>query len=118
MKSRPVYAVDWDGVCAVEAWPGLGQWLPGATEGLRRLCGRGDVLIHTCRVAPVEPDGVTWRDPVEVGREVARIRRMLNLEGLHKVQIWTKPWKPRADVYLDDRAVRFADWPAALEEVG
>lgn len=113
-----VYAVDWDGCVAVEAWPGLGEWLPGATEALLRLCEKGTVLIHTCRVAPVEPDGVTWRDPDHVGREIRAIRKKLNLAGLHQVQIWTKPWKPRANYYVDDRALKFdGDWAAILEEV-
>jgi hypothetical protein len=89
----------------------MGTWLPGAVEALDRMCLLGHVTIWTCRIAPVDPHGpvdpVTWRDPKHVVDEIGAIRSMLYEEGLDNVEIWTRPYKPPADYYIDNKAVRY-----------
>jgi hypothetical protein len=89
---------------------------------LRWMSSRGHVLIHTCRIAPANPhrpgDMIPWRDPVDVVYAIQEIRDMLDEAGLHKVEIWTKPWKPSADYYVDNKAVRFdGDWLATGRDI-
>lgn len=87
-------AVDFDGVL-VDA---SGEWLPGSLEMLRWLLGRGDtVIVHSCRA--------NWLEGLQ------SIKDALLAVGVMSAQIWTKPGKPDADLYVDDKAVHFAgDW--------
>jgi hypothetical protein len=112
-------AVDWDGTCVENAYPEMGDWLPGAIVGLQQLDELGRIVIHTCRVAPTEADNLTWRDPLDAAAEIAAIRRMLRKRGLEHVEIWTKPWKPSALCYIDDKGVPpfDGDWGAAVDLV-
>jgi hypothetical protein len=102
----PQFAVDWDGTCTEDSWPTMGDWRPGAIEGLHRLTQLGRVVIHTCRIAPVEVDGYTPRPAHLVQMEKDDIRAMLTAAGLHNVEIHDKPWKPSADEYIDNKARR------------
>lgn len=103
----PSYAIDWDGTCVSDSWPKMGKWQPGAIEALRELSGFARVLIHTCRIAPADYGTFAPRDPLAVDREIAAIRSMLNAAGLDAVEIWTKPYKPPAVAYVDNRAVHY-----------
>lgn len=113
------FAVDWDDTCVDNRWPEMGDWLPGAILGLQQLDELGTIVIYTCRVSPVSPDPANvWRDPLDVAAEVAAIKRMLRKRGLGHVEVWTKPWKPSALVYIDDRGFRFTgDWGEAVDFV-
>ena len=99
-----VLAVDFDRViCDPETrLPGykMGQPVEGALEALRALQSDGwRIVVHTVRAAGDDEGG--------------HVRDWLDYFGF--------PWhdvtavKPAADVYLDDRAVRFTTWEAALE---
>ena len=92
-------AIDWDGTLVVSP---SGAWLPGALEALRYLVRNHTVLIHSCRA--------NWPE----GQE--EIRQRLGAEGLRE-QIDVRAGKPEADLYIDDRALRFADWTIQLPEV-
>lgn len=102
------WAIDWDATCVEGKWPEMGNWLPGAVEALRELVKHGEVVIHSCRVAPYEFQAEqVRRDPAKVAEEINGIRRMLDAEGLHEVVIWTRDYKPPAVSYVDDRARRY-----------
>lgn len=110
-------AVDWDSTLAVEEWPTVGDWLPGAQEALRRLASEYDeVVIFSCRVASFERDEVT---PRENWDQLLFITGMLAEANIPKnVKIWTRPFKPPAQFYIDDKAVEFrGDWEEVLTRV-
>jgi hypothetical protein len=93
-------ACDWDGVLVDPKTQG---WLPGAREALSALLmGKRKVVIHSCRVG--WPEGLT------------QIQSKLREAGfLGHVDIHTGAGKPNADLYLDDRALRFTgDWNEVL----
>lgn len=110
-------AVDFDGTLVEEVWPGIGDWLPGAVDGLKRLAEEFDeVVIWTCRTAEVDTDEKTPRDNSD---QLDAIWEMLDSAGIPiNVRVWTRPYKPPADVYLDNKAIRFnGDWNVALAAV-
>lgn len=89
-------AVDWDGVLAD---PQSQEWLPGAQAALRKIIAEGHtVVVHTCRA--------NWPEGA------AAVEAKLAAAGLAGVEV---VGKPRADVYVDDRAVHFdRDWEPVL----
>lgn len=104
--------VDWDGTCVEIAYPAMGDWIPGAIEGLRKLLDAGlEVMICSTRLAPTEIDEVTPLPPGKRDAEIQAIRQMLDDAGLEEVQIWLNPWKPGGRAYVDDKAIPFIrDW--------
>lgn len=122
---RPRVAVDWDGTCVPSAWPEQPtQWLPGAKKALRALQELGyEIVIYSCRVAPFafpsasNPQDDVVRDCDETDREVEYIQRMLLDAGI-EAEVWTRPYKPPAVLYIDDRAHHFdGDWKKAVKAV-
>lgn len=116
--SKPSIVIDLDGTLLENTWPQLGKWQSGAVEALHELVKHAHVIINTCRIAPMQPDGKTWRPPAHVHMEINRIRELLDAENLYTIEIWTKAWKPPGVAYIDDRAVRYAgrkgSWKALL----
>ena len=106
--------VDFDGVIAdySKGWQGaatFGTPLPGAADALAGLRAAGwKVIIHTTR------------------KGTLALRSYLHEHGIPYDEInrnsdqppGSNEGKPIADVYLDDRAVRFQSWPQALAEIG
>lgn len=95
-----VVAVDFDGVIhnPGDVAPGyrMGRPVPGAQDGMRQLAAAGHTLIvHTVRG--------------DTGGHVSAWLRHFDIpfHGVTNV-------KPDADVYLDDKAVRFTTWVDAL----
>lgn len=114
-------SVDWDGTCVEQVWPEEGDWLPGAVEALRALAPHFHIAILSCRVAPVDfnADHVP-RDPELVAREINYIERMMLDVGFthDQFEVWTRPYKPPAVFYIDDRAIPFTgDWGQVLRVV-
>lgn len=111
-------AVDWDDTLVRGVWPGRnGEWLNGAVFALTELLESGDdITIYTCRTLPVLPD-MRRRPDTAVEREYETIRRRLDVAGLDKVRINRLPGKPPADVYVDDKGLRFTNWSNALAQL-
>lgn len=118
VRSGSIIALDWDGTCVYNVWPKRnGEWLPGAVETIRELLDSGvSITIHSSRIAPVLKTG-RRRTKSSINREIASIRKKLDKAGLHEVQIHTAPWKPAADVYLDDKGMAFTSWDTIREEL-
>lgn len=92
-----IVAVDWDDTL-VDAK--TQEWLPGAQAALESLLAQfKTVIIHTCRAN--WPEGLS-----SIEAKLAPFRHDIRIVG-----------KPLADVYVDDRAVRFTGWPATLAEL-
>lgn len=88
-------ACDWDDVL-VDAK--TQQWLPGAQQALRELISMFPrVFIHTCRA--------NWPEGL------AQVRHALADASFYDIEIVPKPL---ADIYLDDKAVRFESWPLVM----
>jgi len=109
-EQQKTICVDFDGVIADygQGWQGPGKFgapLPGAADSLEALRAAGwKVIIHTTR------------------KESPGLRSYLQRHGIPYDEInqnsdqppGSNPGKPIADVYLDDRAVRFESWPQAM----
>lgn len=82
------------------------DWLPGAVDALRWIARRHEVTIHTCRANYQEG--------------ILSVYGLLADAGLKhpKVTVWSAPGKPDADVYIDDKALRFrGDWDETIREL-
>lgn len=106
---RPVIALDYDGTIVTNSWPEHGRPLPDAARSIKGLLNDFDIVIHTCRIAPYDMDGGK-RNPIEVAKEVKAIDRKLKSMGLPTLEIHQDPWKPGADIYLDDKGMHFTNW--------
>lgn len=88
--------VDWDSTCVDEDQ----EWLPGALDGLRWLRrAKHKVTIYSARAN------------YDMGR--AEIETKL---AKHLLPFRVTP-KPDADLYVDDKALRFTRWPEVIKEV-
>lgn len=118
------FVIDWDDTLVEDRYPEQGPWLPGAVEALHELERHGDIVIFSCRVAGYEfpsrrdAERDVPRDPADVERCVDAMRKMLDEVGLGHVEIWQRPYKPSATIYIDNKGVRFTgDWRETLEDV-
>lgn len=115
---RPVFCVDWDGVCVEEKWPEMGDWLVGAIHGLRWLAERGKTVVYSARCNRLEYDGYTPRPAGAAEAEEAKIRAMLVEAGLPDVEVYPAGLgKPPARYYIDDRAVEHISWINTLSRI-
>jgi hypothetical protein len=110
--------VDWDGTLVEDdQWPEQGMWLPGAVHALKKLSTLADeVVIFSCRTANVDTDEISHRDNVD---QINSINTMLFIADIPcNVLIWEKPHKPPANLYIDNRGLRFnGDWETTLVAV-
>ena len=86
--------------------------LPGAPEAVRRLKAAGyRIVIFTSRLSP------TWLESAgeTAGQQIDHIESVLRRDGIPFDLITSE--KVPAEVYVDDRAIRFApgDWPAITD---
>lgn len=99
-------ALDFDGVLHDHHRPvpgrRMGMPVEGALEAVRVWKGRGyGLVVHTTKAR------------TESGRQA--VTDWLAFYGFPALPVTDV--KPDAEVYLDDRAVRFVSWAQALEEV-
>lgn len=86
--------------------------MPGAVESIQRLKGKGHyIIIHTSRHMKTCESNV--------GRIVAKQGKILidwlDRYGIPYDEIWFG--KPLADVYIDDKAMKFTDWETTVKEL-
>jgi len=98
-------AVDFDGTLVEKAWPGMGDWIPGAVEAMKKLHEAGHtVFLYTARLSGRWPDG-SERNPAELVIETQLVRNMLDEAGLSWMEIWTGEGKPHWDLLIDRKSV-------------
>jgi hypothetical protein len=114
--TKPIIALDYDGTIVTNSWPEHGKPLPDAARSIKKLLNDFDIIIHTCRIAPYGVHGEK-RSPIDVAKEVKAIDRKLKSMGLPTMEIHQDPWKPGADIYLDDKAMRFHNWHDANRQI-
>ena len=92
---------------------GHGFWLPGAADAIRMLWERDAlVVVHTCRANDQAGAALVERTLADLGPAPTGPR------GGRRLHVHCSPGKPHADVYVDDKALRFnGDWPAAMGEL-
>jgi hypothetical protein len=109
-------AVDFDGVLHSydKGWHDgtiYGDWTPGAEAALRQLMRRYAVFIHSTR----RPEQVAkWLLDRGFSCRIGYDGEFWNEQGVLLVTDRKLP----AVAYIDDRAVRFINWPDALTAVG
>lgn len=107
MRTKPItLALDFDGCLHDQARPVSGRVmglpLVGAKEAMDQLEDRGFLLvIHTVRARTKEGE--------------KSVRDWLNHYGFPYHDITA--WKPNADVFVDDRAIRHINWTNTLEDI-
>lgn len=117
---RKIAALDWDGCLVKNAWPAKSyEWMPGAREAMTVLLAYDcSVFVFTSRISPMVFMNETLpKSPADVQEEINYIRGMLDDAGFTGVDIWTKPWKPYADAYVDDKAVHYAGRKTSWDNV-
>ena len=107
-KKPVIIAIDFDGVLHrySKGWQDGSIYdlpVPGADRALRRLRIQGfRVVIFSTRAYPVNPfTGEETED------QVPAMVEWLNKHKIPYDEIWTKPWKPAAKIFIDDRAYHF-----------
>jgi len=112
-SARRVACIDFDGTL-YERRPLYQQPdpLPGAVEAMRRLRASGyRIVIFTSRLSPA------WLAETHYTRsdQLDLIESVLRRDDIPFDEVTSD--KPPAEVYVDDRAIRFApgDWPAIID---
>ena len=99
-----IIAIDYDGVIHDHTHPipgkRMGAPLEGAREALIKLSKTNDIIIHT-----------VWGD--EKGKQViADWMKYYNFPELEITNV-----KPRADCYIDDKAIKHISWEQSLKDI-
>lgn len=110
-----IIAVDFDGTLAKNAYPEIGEPMPGAVEAMQRLKAEGHYLIvWTCRTGELLKDAVNWLLVHNIPFDRINDHNPENLaeygEGGLKIY---------ADVYIDDKNLGgFGGWFEAMKTLG
>jgi hypothetical protein len=110
---KPVCAIDFDGVVhndhlGFHDGTCYGAIIEGAREALEIIHRDFDIVIHTAKAKTNRP-----RVNGQTGIEL--VRDWLEKNGLIHLVSEVTAEKPRAAVYIDDRAYRFENWKTTLE---
>lgn len=126
MSRVQTIAVDFDGVLHSydNGWADgtiYGDWLPGAVTALSQLMQQHAVFIHTTR----NPRQVARWIERQSGYGIECTTRLPRTWWGRRKPFWNQQGvllvtdrKLAAVAYIDDRAVRFVNWPDALTAVG
>ena len=117
MGKSKIIAVDFDGVIHgySKGWQNgrpYDQPVPGARQAMEKLISEGyHVMIYTTRCNPDYLEGST------VDR-VQDVRDYLLINSIPFSEIYTGNGKPKATIYVDDRAIGFkGNWEQTVEEI-
>jgi len=105
---KKIAIIDFDGTLCKFAFPDAGPIEPNVHIALQMLRDAGyTIKIHSCRTATY------WGRPDERAAHIHAIHKFLHEHRLPFNEIITDPMmnKPIADVYIDDRAIRYeSNW--------
>lgn len=109
-----IIAVDFDGTLCRDAYPSIGEPMPGAIKGMQDLKAQGHYLIiWTCRTGDRLRDAVNWL--LEQGIPFDRV----NDHSAANIALYGAGGnKVYADVYIDDKALGgFPGWFVAMDQL-
>ena len=115
MPVDKIVVIDFDGTLCKFAFPNVGPIEPDVKEALETLKAAGyTIKIHSCRTANY------WGDLFERWKHFDIIEKFMSIHKLPYDQIIIDPTmdKPIADVYIDDRAIRYNNnWLQIAQEL-
>ena len=128
-KKAKVICVDFDGVIYrfdYSKWEKDGYKnilykrciISGARVALKRLRTIGyRIVVYTSRVTSKYKSILLTIHHPNYKVSVKEITKFLKENNICFDEVWEGNGKPVADVYLDDKAVRFLSWPQAMVEI-
>jgi len=114
LKRRLRIAVDFDGTCVEERYPGIGKEMPGCIKSLMDLQLQGHTLIlWTCRGGEPLKNAVNWLADRGIHFD------WVNVNCKAEIDEWgNDPRKVAADIYIDDRVLGgFPGWSNVMEAI-
>jgi hypothetical protein len=107
-----VLIVDFDGTICEHAFPAIGEPKPKAVEVMQALDKAGfKIIIHTCRSNP-EISGQEKSD-----QYIKEMEDWLKEKQIPYDEVWRGTGKPIGHLYIDDHAIPFTSWDAALDMI-
>ena len=114
-ENRDNIAIDFDGVIHANSkgfFDGsiYDKLVPGAFEAIKELSRKYNVIIFTCKAKKDRP-------LIDDKGGVELVREWLKKHGLLEYIVDITSEKPRALLYIDDKAVEFKNWINCLETI-
>jgi hypothetical protein len=106
--------IDFDGVIH-DNFDGFGDGtiygpiIPGSSEAIKLLAQKYNIIIFTAKAKPDRPL-INGKNGAEL------VMEWLEKHNLKQYVKEVTSEKPRALVYIDDKAIRFTDWESALNQ--
>jgi len=112
MPKQKLVAIDFDGTLVVDAFPGIGEFMPGAREALEELSQNFKITIWTCRSGKYLTEMVEFLDQNKVPYEAVN-------EQIPGYNDFTNSRKIFAHIYIDDRNFPggFPGWDKVMKEL-
>jgi hypothetical protein len=108
------FAIDFDGTIAYDAYPGIGNIIPGAKETMLKIKELGgEIAIWTCRTHAAKENAKKFLDANNIPYDKFNEPFDANVNeygGDHARKIF-------ADVYIDDRSIHLEGKPVNWEDI-
>lgn len=107
---KPVLAIDFDGTICDHRFPECGPLKEGVVAAIQKISERFEIIIWSCRAnGNLNTDDRYIKDMIEYlnRHNIPYDRIDMGNEG-----------KVIADLYIDDKAIRFNDWATTLMALG